>query len=315
MLNNSTLFMQGATIDNNVASEDGGGVFLANQSNFDLQAGVIRANQATNGGGIYADESSNVTGTNGFVTGNQATGDGGGIFSEQYEDELFITPDAYSNLMLSTNIVFDENSAQFASFGPANPEVIDAHIPSTLIGSVTDAPLLNNFDINYPVRNFATFTFFKRDELLYTDFDESLSLEGATFEMLRYENGTWTPIHTETSNEEGRVTFMPLRLQATYRLVEVTAPVGHQLPRGHWLIEIDEEGVSSITAEGEFVPAFRLHNEQYYLGNLTNFEIPVLGGLGVSETKLIASFIIMLSSLLALLVLRKRQKLANAIRK
>ena len=153
-----------------------------------------------------------------------------------------------------------------------------------------------------------SFTFFKMDEQIYTNFEDALFLEGAVFEIHRYEGGEWLLVHTETSDENGLVEFLVLMLDSTYRLIEVDAPDGHQIPRGHWLLEIDEAGEVTITAEGDFVPAFRSYDGVYFLGNMTEFELPILGGIGVNKLLVLIGLLVMLVASCTLLFIRMRRR-------
>ena len=150
------------------------------------------------------------------------------------------------------------------------------------------------------------FNFFKMDELMYSEFENAAFLEGAAFEIYSYEDEDWVLVHTETSDEDGFVEFILVN-DATYRLVEVSAPDGYQIPRGHWIIEIDEDGEITITAEGTLVPAFRANNDLCYLGNIREFELPILGGLGVNQTLLTIGLMIMLCAVSLYLFIKRRR--------
>ena len=306
---NSTLIMNGGNITNNQSAQDGGGLYLNNRTNFSMIAGQITDNQAIDGAGIYIDNASYFIGNGGFITGNTALGDGGGIFTERYENNALLTADAYNNLFLETDITFSGNTARFSSQGPANPEIINDHLPITLTGSVTDIHILNNYDINYPLVNYITFRFFKMDEMMYSDFEQANFLEGATFELHRYENGSWTTVDTATSDITGYVSFTQLLLNTTYRLIETIPPPGFALPNGHWNIQIDDIGDITIHAEGDLLPAFRIENGDYFVGNILEFELPILGGLGTNKHLIIVGLTLILISTTAILIVRIRRKM------
>jgi len=73
-----------ASIENNTATGDGGGIFLQGTSYFDMYDGRISGNRAVNGGGIFrsyfSPEYSYFLIRSGTITNNTATGNGGGIF-------------------------------------------------------------------------------------------------------------------------------------------------------------------------------------------------------------------------------------------
>lgn len=306
---NSTIIMNGGSISNNLATYEGGGLFLNNNTNLSLIEGYITNNQASDGGGLYIDDTSYFIGNGGFITNNSAKNDGGGIFTERYENTLIITADAYNNLFLEPDITFTGNSAQFSSNGPANPEIINDHLPETLRGSVIDTHLLNNFDINYPVQDEITFSFYKMDDLMYSDFENANFLAGATFELHRYENGEWTLLETATSDLTGYLNFTSIRPNATYRLFETTPPPGFVRPNGHWVIEVDETGNITIQAEGDLIPAFRIEGQDYFLGNIRDFELPILGGLGRNQRLMLAGLTLIMLSALLTLIARIRRKM------
>jgi len=308
--NNSTVVLNGGSIEKNIAHDgDGGGAYLINQTDFSMMAGVIRGNRATNGGGVYVDEAAYFVGNGGAITRNHATESGGGLFSERYEYKELIAPDAYDNLILSPEMTLAENTAKFPAFGPANPEVINDHIPITLVGSVPDIHILNNYDIDYPIRNFASFSFFKMDELLYSDFEHATFLEGAIFEISHYEEGDWVLVDTQESDQDGYVEFMPLTLNGTYRLAEVNGLFGHEISRGHWLIEIDSEGEATVTAENDLTPVFRIDEGIYFVGNTTGFRLPILGGIDINQKLILTGLWIMLAVSCMLLLVRRRRRI------
>ncbi|MCL1990506.1 MAG: prealbumin-like fold domain-containing protein [Defluviitaleaceae bacterium] len=304
---NGTIQLENGMIGNNRSFGNGGGVFLSSGSHFYLVDGWVSGNVAVNGGGFYVEESAYLTATHGQIVNNAADA-GGGIFSERYEDTAILTESAYNHLFLTEALIFEGNSAFFSTVGPVNPELIHEWIPTTLASSIPDTHVLNHYDINYPNETFAEFIFFKMDELMYTDFEHATFLSGAVFDLFYAQGDQWVFDQRMESDEFGRVVFTSLRLNTTYRLVEVGAPAGYRLPQGDWLIAIDETGYPTITAQGDNVLAFMHHEDQFYLGNLKEFELPILGGLGLNETLVFAGLSLMISACCLFLIVKRYQK-------
>jgi len=156
---------------------------------------------------------------------------------------------------------------------------------------------------------FISFSFFKMDELMYIDFETATFLPDAVFELYRNQNGEWVMIDTQESDQDGFIEFTTLTLGGNYKLVEVTAPTGYQIPRGHWLIDVNSEGEFIIAAYGDLVLAFLVHENQFYLGNLDEFALPGLGGLGLNQWLAFVGLAIMIASVCTFLIVKKRQKI------
>jgi parallel beta-helix repeat protein len=76
---NSAFLMSGGTVSGNIASTNGGGVYVYNGT-FTLSGGTVSGNTASgNGGGVYVNSGA-FTLSGGTVSGNTASGNGGGIY-------------------------------------------------------------------------------------------------------------------------------------------------------------------------------------------------------------------------------------------
>ena len=185
----SFFVMNGGTIDNNTATRNGGGIFIANDTVTATVGNlpIIRRNQATinagvsiigntanaigsatingGGGGIYVAENGRLTATNTTITGNEAPyGMGGGIFTEHHEYACPIThylgavgvlpaDVAYSNLVLA-GIVFNNNQSYRRYVPPRNAwDVITGTAFTQTSFPASPPPIhnhpLNNCDINF----------------------------------------------------------------------------------------------------------------------------------------------------------------------
>lgn len=164
------------------------------------------------------------------------------------------------------------------------------------------------------------FSFIKVDGLSFdsTDLDSVITLSGAEFTLYRYtgkswetdkdilmnpasEYAVWSQVgDLEISDENGVVTFDDLRA-GNYRLVEVSAPDGYQLPKGQWNLTVSISG-----AEGSEVGDFAVEaignsamdapamakvedtegNITYYLMNYKPINPPVTGGDGGEDFRI-----------------------------
>ncbi|MCL2364963.1 MAG: SpaA isopeptide-forming pilin-related protein [Defluviitaleaceae bacterium] len=90
----------------------------------------------------------------------------------------------------------------------------------------------------------------------------NVNLAGAEFALYENINGTWTRRgYTETSDQNGLVTFTGLSRGSTYRLVETAIPnypgdLTHILPGGHWYITVADDGSISVVAYGGAPPLY-----------------------------------------------------------
>ena len=287
-LENSTLNVQGeANTINGNSAHNGAGIYTLD-SEVNLTGVTLENNAATeNGGAIYVGEEAQLNLTNSQLVSNTASQNGGAIFTEAYEYEPSLSPLAYGNLDISSTY-FSNNSSRQAFPPPLNAEDTNIDFTNT---SIYDHPL-NNHDINYEGEEEATFefSFIKMN----TNFDQTLP--GAIFELHIYQSGEWILFATAESDEDGSVIFEGIAPDVPHRLIETSAPAGYRLPLGHWLIEINDEGVVNIVAEGDLVPAFRIEDGVHFLGNVYELDVPNLGGLGQNGRLIVLGLIVLLSA-------------------
>ena len=296
------------TLENNIelthnTALNGAGLYVEHATVV-INGGEITANTADHyGGGIYVTETSHLQLEETRMTGNHAGSHGGAIFTEN--NEYFVdtlSPTSYSNLTI-TDAYFNDNTAGTGSF--VSPELNGQEITATglSVGNVPEDNPLNNYDINFEgSEETFYFSFIKMNR----DFDQVL--QGAEFVLQAYQGGEWVVIATVESDEDGRVEFEGLTSDTLYRLVETRVPYEYRLPEGHWLIEISEAGEPTIIAEGSLVPAFRVENDTYFLGNMLEFDLPILGGLGINTKLVVAGLLIILVSSCMILIVRRRRK-------
>lgn len=160
---------------------------------------------------------------------------------------------------------------------------------------------------------------------------DGLALAGASFQLYRCDdtssghthddladiegNGSscWKPI-SETpvvSGENGFVEFTDIE-EGEYRLAEVAAPEGYELPKGQWAIQVnytDKENPIKITAKGNSLPpAFKKvetsdGSYEYQVINRKKQDLPIMGSTGNSNYLRYGSIMLILAWLL-----RKRKK-------
>lgn len=160
---------------------------------------------------------------------------------------------------------------------------------------------------------------------------DGLALAGASFQLYRCDdtssghthddladiegNGSscWNPISDTpiVSDENGFVEFTNLD-DGEYRLAEVAAPEGYELPKGQWAIQVnytDKENPIKITAKGNSLPpAFKKvetsdGSYEYQVINRKKQDLPIMGGTGNSNYLRYGSIMLILAWLL-----RKRKK-------
>lgn len=160
---------------------------------------------------------------------------------------------------------------------------------------------------------------------------DGLALAGASFQLYRCDdtssghthddladiegNGSscWKPI-SETpvvSDENGFVEFKDIE-EGEYRLAEVEAPKGYELPKGQWAIQVDytdKENPITITAKGNSLPpAFKKvetsdGSYEYQVINRKKQDLPIMGSTGNSNYLRYGGIMLILAWLL-----RKRKK-------
>jgi len=289
------------TINENRALDGNGGGLWLEGAILNIQSGTHSFNQnsAQNGGGIYAADSELNLAAVSFEN-NTAFENGGAIFTDDYEYEAYLSPIAYGNLNIA-NTSFSNNVSHQAFLPPINADITNIDFTNV---SIHDHPI-NNHDINFEGEALPTFefSFIKMN----TDFDQILP--GAVFELHVYQNGEWILFATEESDEDGFVRFEGILPNIPHRLIETSAPAGYRLPFGHWLIEINDEEVVNIVAEGDLVPAFRVEDGVHLLGNVYELDVPNLGGLGQNGRLIVLGLVMLLSAttLGARLMIQKRK--------
>ena len=250
----SFFVMNGGTINDNTATQNGGGIFIANDTITATVGGTptIRRNQATlnagslvtnntanatgsrlvdgGGGGIYVTVNGGLTAANATITGNEApNGMGGGIFTEIHEYANPLTryqgspllgaqTIAYSNLTL-TNVTFNNNSAYRRYVPPVNAtNVLGSGTFAGTSQPTNPAPVrvhsLNNYDINFLAPG-VRFDFHKTNQRIFENPRVAVLLPGAQFRLFRAE--------TEALGGVGSGGLVPADLTGT-PWVEVTDP-------------------------------------------------------------------------------------------
>lgn len=177
------------------------------------------------------------------------------------------------------------------------------------------------------------FSFIKVDGLSFdsTDLDSVITLSGAEFTLYRYtgkswetdkdilmnpasEYAVWSQVgDLEVSDENGVVTFDDLRA-GNYRLVEVSAPDGYQLPKGQWNLtvsisgaegsEVGDFAVEAIGNSAMDAPAMakvedNQGNVTYYLMNYKPINPPITGGDGGEDFRIGGSLLMFTGLVLA----------------
>ena len=130
---------------------------------------------------------------------------------------------------------------------------------------------------------------------------EVIELNGAYFTLKAYEidgfnedtdyftdylnNSEITPEHIETINSgESTFTLENLYSDYVYFLQETKAPIGMQLPKGAWMIHIDEKDKIHIVAEfQDSMPALEVNQNEggdrnIYIYNVPISTLPLTGG-------------------------------------
>lgn len=151
----------------------------------------------------------------------------------------------------------------------------------------------------------ASFTNIRQSTLAFTKVDAGnleTPLPGAEFKLYKLqcterdhnhdndivtaESNCWKLKDTQTSAEDGKVSFGNLEKDSAYRLVETKAPDGFALPEGQWRITTDENNAITIEAigaqDGRLPTAFAVEKETgaLLLPNARPIDIPSSGGWG-----------------------------------
>ncbi len=103
--------MSDVTIQNNIASQNGGGIYVYSTSSFNMTSGTITENTAVNGGGVYTDNKGIFTLKGGDVTSNTATGNGSGVYVSANNNKPF----TMSGGTISEHGTLDERSSSIGA--------------------------------------------------------------------------------------------------------------------------------------------------------------------------------------------------------
>ncbi len=130
-------------------------------------------------------------------------------------------------------------------------------------------------------------------------------------DLVTAEGGCWTLVGTQTSGENGSVSFGALVTSSEYRLVETKAPDGYALPEGQWRITTDANNNISITAigaaDGQLPTAFATGDSgTLLLPNARPLDIPSSGGWGTWPFLLGGGLLMLLAT--GLLLIKRRPK-------
>jgi len=310
--------------DEGNAAVNGGGAWVGRGAGFSLSGyAVIRGNTAdAYGGGAYITYDSSFTAYGGTIANNSAAYDGGGIFTEDYEYEPLLSVDAsgdsvyYRNITILPGTTFAQNTAgNGSSLPPVNWASTDISDASR---SINTHPL-NNYDINFRIEA-VDFLFHKTSHLIYNNpqwdnqaWVDSILLPGAEFSLFVYVRpgspsaelvtsamiaaGEWMYMGSATSTG---LIGSPVAFQIFpglyYHLVETSAPIGFEMPRGQWRIMANENtagGFDISTTGGMPMPGFNYilcscgspsceDDGQWFVSNWLPLELPLTGGDGIS---------------------------------
>ena len=152
------LEIKSGRIEDNVASESGGGVYIwgtadssvDNSAKFHMTGGVIQRNRAngstanSGGGGIYYNSQYGTllidTNEASIINNSAPLGWGGGIFC---------TWDTWGKMIISNKTIFNGNTAHAAHLPPENAETIYSTIQFASLSIPMLDHSLNNYDINF----------------------------------------------------------------------------------------------------------------------------------------------------------------------
>ncbi|MCL2571499.1 MAG: hypothetical protein FWE11_03770 [Defluviitaleaceae bacterium] len=219
-----------------------------------------------NGGGVWVAYGSTFNIHAVTFTHNRAYGMGGAIFSERHDYNSPITrPLAYTNLVWpgGSAINFGNNWAPDLQTPPINATVI---IPAANFGTTSPAAynhVLNNWDVNFRATDLP-FTFTKIDNASNTP------LSGVVFYLYRFTDGNYVRVRGTSAPAPalvsapttGQVTMY--LTQSRYRLVEVSVPHPFWVvpPAGtHWYITVTGEN-AVISRSNANAPTFRQSGTQ-----------------------------------------------------
>jgi len=317
-----------------------------------LSTGEIIGNIATaDGGGIWVADNSTVTAANATITHNTAGNMGGGIFTQRYEYACPITnypgaagvlpaDVAYSNLTL-TDVIFNHNESYRRYTPPRNAWDVIAATAFTQTSFPTSPPPIHNHPLNNCDINFRNpgldFDFHKTNEQIFNQAQwdwgnpgwvNSILLPGAQFSLFRY-IGAGTPatlvnpsnlypagnwVYEGSAASTGLI-GTPISFKLFYgvyfQLVEVLAPVGFQAPVGQWQIRYGASGLGIAIVGGtaptiHYIPCDCNSNNceggSRFVGNMRQFELPLAGGLGATRFTIAGFITLCLAGLTSIII-------------
>jgi predicted outer membrane repeat protein len=160
----ATITMDGGRITANKALKgDGGGVFIGNNSDFNLSGTAtkdIADNQGKYEGGIWVAETAAMEmlpyTTNVNISNNTATQDGGGIFTQRSQYYSVLTPGygVYDNLIITQDMIFSGNQAANWFSPPFVTLGVNNQLPNILWNPVTGSSILHDQEYLYPLNNY-----------------------------------------------------------------------------------------------------------------------------------------------------------------
>ncbi len=197
---------------------------------------------------------------------------------------------------------------------------------TVMVDGVTDNDGDADGTITENITSQAQFTNLKQSTLTFTKVaseDHSQPLAGAEFRLYRFNcndsdhnhdeiidpdnpGNCWQQVgSTQTSGDDGRVSFGSLEHNSEYRLVETKAPDGRVLPSGQWKITTDGSNrieIAMVASDGSQPPAFATDETgALLLPNMTPMDIPSSGGWGAVQYML-CGVLLMLTAVEILLV-------------
>lgn len=166
----------------------------------------------------------------------------------------------------------------------------------------------------------AQFTNLKQSVLSFTKVaseDHSQPLAGAEFRLYRLHcndsdhnydeiidpdnpGDCWQQVgSTQTSGDDGIISFGSLEQNSEYRLIETKAPDGRVLPSGQWKITTDGSNrieIAMVASDGSQPPAFATDETgALLLPNMTPMDIPSSGGWGAVQYMLCGALLMLIS--------------------
>lgn len=108
--NYGTLAVSGSVLDTNTATTSGGGIYIYEGGQTDIQQSTLSGNQSKTGGGIYSEfflhNTAGLTLTNSTLSGNSASQDGGAIYADGGQLKLFNATVADNHVLVPMGTVY-----------------------------------------------------------------------------------------------------------------------------------------------------------------------------------------------------------------